>query len=219
LALVAVSGCVTAKDTIGGGDARLDTTEGKDPEVAVKKGVFCGPEGKGDLELLDGRTGGPLTCTEVTVTAEPMSCAQGSECPSDLIFKGVTNKQGLALAKQGFSKARLVAVADGYGTSYVDDADSTADKVVEIELMPADGYWLKVVDGEGNYLPNVTITFKRGDDVLAQLSSNDLANVFFAQRQPFAGEPVTASAQGYQDVTINSLQDLGDDGHTLVLQK
>jgi len=219
VALAALAGCAANKDVIAGGDSRLDETEGKDPVVAVKKGAFCGPEGKGDISLLDGRTAGPVTCTQVTITAEPMDCPEGSECTSDLIYKGASNKQGLVLAKQGFSKARLVAVADGYTTSYADDADSSANKITEIELMPNEGYWLKVLDADGNYLPNVEITFKRGDDVLAQLRANDLANVFFSSRQPFAGDPVTASAPGYQDVTISSLDDLGDDGHTLTLKK
>jgi hypothetical protein len=37
--------------------------------------------------------------------------------------------------------------------------------VLEVELMPADGYWLKVLDADGNYLSDVSLTFKQGDAV------------------------------------------------------
>ena len=84
--------------------------------------------------------------------------------------------------------------------------------------MPAEGFWLKVLDGDGNYLADTTVTFKQGEDVIAQLRANTLANVFFTQRQPFAGQPVTVEASGYKSQTITA-SDLGDDGHTLTLTK
>ena len=55
--------------------------------------------------------------------------------------------------------------------------------------------------------------------MIAQLRTNTLANLFFTQRQPFEGQPVTVEAPGYAPLTITSVAELGDDGHTLTLQK
>jgi hypothetical protein len=213
------AGCVTVKDSVGGGDSRLDEASRPDAPELAKKGAACGPDGKGDLVLLDGRTGGPLTCLDVTITAEPTSCAASTECPSSVVFRGLTNRLGQALATSTFSAARLIAVADGFAPSVVNGVTSKPSALVELELMPADGYWLKVLDADGNYLPDVSLTFKQGEDVIAQLRSNVLANVLFSQRQPFSGQPVTVTAEGFQSLVVNGVGELGDDGHTLVLRK
>ncbi|MBL8917484.1 MAG: hypothetical protein JNJ54_01370 [Myxococcaceae bacterium] len=212
-------GCVTTKDAVGGGDARLDEA-GRPDAPEMKKGVSsCGAEGKGDLSVLDGRTGGPLTCLAITITAEPTACPATSECPSTTLFRGLTNRDGRALSTSTFSSARVIAVADGFATATVNNASSKPDGVIELELMPPDGFWLKVLDGEGNYLQDVSLSFKQGDTVLAQLRTNVLANVFFSQRQPFSGQPVTVEAQGFQSVVVNDVKELGEDGHTLVLRR
>lgn len=200
-------------------DARLDEGGGKEAARAGKKARECGPDGVGDVVLLDARTGGPVTCQAVTLTREPMSCAEGAECPSDVVFKGLSGPQGLVKLNGPLDKSRLVAAADGYGPSSLPNATSKAGQVLELELAPEDGFWLKLLDAEGNFLPDVSVTFKAGDDTLAQLRSNSLANVFFTQRQPFAGQPVTATAEGFKPVTIQGNEDLGDDGHTLTLTK
>jgi hypothetical protein len=216
-----LSACVTTKtDSVGGGDARLDDTTRPDKGAAGvddKKGK-CGEDGKGDLVLLDARTAGPLTCTMVTVTREQSSCRIGDECPSEPVFQGHTNARG-QIPVQPFAKARLVAVADGYAPSYLEDATVTGTKVVELEMAPADGFWLKVLDHEGNYLQDLLLSFKQGEDVVANLRTNDLANVFFTNRNPFSGQPVTVEAPGYKQVTVAGLNELGADGHTLTLQK
>ena len=213
--LVCLGACVTTRDS---GDARLD--EDKQKEDAVKIAArSCGPEAPGDVVLLDSRTGGPVTCLSVTVSREPMSCATGTECPSEVLFKGFTSSKGQLKLIAPVQKSRLVAVADGFSPSMLSNATSVKDRVLELELMPAEGFWLKVLDGEGNYLADTTVTFKQGDDVIAQLRANTLANVFFTQRQPFAGQPVNVEASGYKTVTITSPADLGEDGHTLTLQK
>jgi hypothetical protein len=211
--------CVTTKDSVGGGDSRLDDTGKREDVAAGGSRRECGPDAKGDVVLLDARTGGPLTCLAVSVSVEPMSCPVGGDCTSDLIFKGLTNARGQVAVKSAFSQARLVAVADGFDPSYLSNASLSKDKVLELELVPADGFWLKVLDAEGNYLQDVAISFKQGDAVIAHLRTNSLANVFFSQRQPFSGEPVVAMAEGYQSVTIDGTGALGDDGHTLVLKK
>lgn len=217
IALV-VCACVTTKDSVGGGDSRLD--EDKQKEDAVKvEGRSCGPDAPGDVVLLDSRTGGPVTCLAVTVTREPMSCAAGTECPSEVLFKGFTSAKGQLKLIAPVEKSRLVAVADGFSPSTLNNVTSVKDRVLELELMPAEGFWLKVLDAEGNYLADTTVTFKQGDDVIAQLRANTLANVFFTQRQPFAGQPVNVEAQGYKTQTITTVADLGEDGHTLTLQK
>jgi hypothetical protein len=215
---VCLGGCATTKDSVGGGDARLDEDKAKEDAVKVV-GRSCGPDAPGDVVLLDSRTGGPVTCLAVTVTREPMSCAVGTECASEVLFKGFTSAKGQLKLIAPVTKSRLVAVADGFSPSMLSNASSVKDRVLELELMPAEGFWLKVLDGEGNYLADTTVTFKQGEDVIAQLRANTLANVFFTQRQPFAGQPVSVEAPGYKTVTITSPADLGEDGHTLTLQK
>jgi len=215
---VGLCACVTTKDAVGGGDSRLDEDKTKEDAVKVA-GRSCGPDAPGDVVLLDSRTGGPVTCLAVTVTREPMSCPVGTECPSEVLFKGFTSAKGQLKLIAPVEKSRLVAVADGFAPSFLSNATSVKDRVLELELMPADGFWLKVLDAEGNYLSDTSVTFKQGDDVIAQLRANTLANVFFTQRQPFAGQPVTVESPGYKTVTISSVADLGEDGHTLTLQK
>lgn len=216
------AGCVTTKDSVGGGDARIDEGEKADAEIAkAEKEGKCGPDGKGDVVLLDGRTGGPLTCALVTVSTEPDSCPPTSECPSDVLFQGRTNKRGQFAVPRPFAKVRLEAVSEGYGTGTLGGATLLSGKLLEVEMPPDpdEGFWLKVVDTEGNYLQDLQVTFKAGDDVLAALRTNVLANVFFTQRNPFSGQEVTVEADGYQTVKIGGAGELGDDGHTLTLKK
>lgn len=215
---VSLGGCVTTKDSVGGGDARLDE-ERFSPEKVKAEGRACGPDAPGDLVLLDARTGAPVTCLSVTVSREPMSCPAGTECPTEVLFKGLTSGKGQLKLLAPVERSRLVAVADGFAPSSLSNATSVKDRVLELELAPVDGFWLKVLDGEGNYLQDVTLSFKRGAETIAQLRSNTLANVFFTQRQPFEGEAVTVEAQGYRALTISSVADLGEDGHTLTLSK
>jgi hypothetical protein len=215
---VCLGACATTKDSVGGGDSRLDEDKAKEDAVKVE-GRSCGAEAPGDVVLLDARTGGPVTCLAVTVTREPMSCAPASECPSEVLFKGFTSPKGQLKLIAPIEKSRLTAVADGFAPSSLGNATSAKDRVLELELTPAEGFWMKVLDGEGNYLADVSVTFKQGEEVIAQLRSNTLANVFFTQRQPFAGQPVTVEASGFKSQTISSTADLGEDGHTLTLQK
>jgi hypothetical protein len=212
--------CAATKDSIGGGESRLDDSPRPEAVRAVRGGQACGREGAGDLVLLDARTGGPLTCLPVTVLAEPMSCPLEADCQADEIFKGVTNPQGQApLSIRALEKVRLVAIADGYGPSVLSNASSKAGQLLELELAPEDGFWLKVLDAEGNYLQDLSLTFKQGTEIVAQLRSNTLANVFFAQRQPFSGQLTTVEAPGFRPATIAELNDLGADGHTLTLAR
>ena len=213
-----LSACVTTRDSVGGGDARLDEDKAKEDAVKVA-GRACGPDAPGDVVLLDARTGGPVTCLAVTVTREPMSCPASTECPSEVLFKGLTSPRGQLKLIAPVERARLTAVADGFDPSSLANATSAKDRVLELELEPAEGFWLKVLDGEGNYLQDVTVTFKQGEEIVAQLRTNTLANVFFTQRQPFAGDPVVITAPGYQPVTITGAAELGEDGHTLTLVK
>ncbi len=220
VAALLLAGCVTTRaDTVG--DSRVDDTTGPDkvPVDGKGKAVDCGPEGKGDVVLLDARTAGPLTCTMVTVSQEQSSCKLGDDCGSEPVFKGRTNSRGQIAISQPFTKVRLVAVADGYSPSYLEDASISPGKVLELEMAPSDGFWLKVLDAEGNYLQDVLISFKQGAEVVANLRTNDLANVFFTERNPFSGQPVTVEAPGFKALTVSSVSDLGPDSHTLTLQK
>ena len=132
-----------------------------------------------------------------------------------------TNRRGQFTAPRPFSRMRLQATVDGYGTGVLSGATLATGRVLELEMPPDadEGFWLKIIDGDGNYLQDVRVTFKQGEDVLATLRSNVLANVFFTQRNPFRGEDVTVQADGYAPAKIASLGDLGDDGHTLTLKK
>jgi hypothetical protein len=217
-----LAGCVTARGAESD-DVRLDDgskLSGEKKESAEAQAAErCGPEALGDLELLDARTAGPVTCALVTLAREPSSCPVGSDCPSEVLFTGRTNKRGQISVRRAVQAARLIATVDGYAASWIPRATLPGARIVELELWPADGFWLKVLDGEGNYLHDVTITFKQKDDVVAQLRTNELANVFFAQRTPFSGEPVTVEAEGYPPFTVGGQAELGDDGHTLRLKK
>jgi hypothetical protein len=213
-----LAGCVTTRDAVGGGDARLDEGGGGEGPVAKAKRE-CGPDGKGDLVLLDARTGGAVTCQPVTLMREAMSCALAADCPSDTVYQGLSNAQGQVSLSGAVERARLVAVAEGFGPSVLSNATSKAGQLLELELAPADGFWVKVLDGDGNYLQDLAISFKQGTELLAQLRTNTLANVFFVQRQPFSGQPVTVEAPGFQPVTISDIAELGEDGHTLVLSR
>lgn len=222
LAGLVLGACVTARGAESD-DVRLDDgskLSGEKKESAEAQAAErCGPEALGDLELIDARTASPVTCTLVTVAREPSSCPVGSDCPSEVLFTGRTNKRGQVSVRRAVQASRLIATVDGYAASWIPKATLPGARIVELELWPADGFWLKVVDGEGNFLHDVTVTFKQKDDVVAQLRSNELANVFFTQRTPFSGEPVTVEAEGYPSFTVNGLGELGDDGHTLRLKK
>ncbi len=214
--------CATTKvDSVGGGDSRIDDTTA--PEKAAAEGKDrkgkCGPEGKGDVVLLDARTAGPLTCTMVTVNKEPGNCPRGESCMSEAVFHGYTNSRGQIAVADSFSAVRLVAVADGYSPSYLEDATLTGGKVLELEMAPSTGFWLKALDPDGNYLQDLLISFKQGEEVVANLRTNDLANVFFTQRNPFSGQPVTVEATGFKPATVVNIAELGSDGHTLTLHK
>ena len=75
------------------------------------------------------------------------------------------------------------------------------------------------MDPEGNYLTDLLVTFKQRGEAIAQMTTNELANVHFQHRSPFAGEPVIVEAPGYAPLTVNGPQDLGTDGHTVTLHK
>ncbi|MBL8950609.1 MAG: hypothetical protein JNK82_07530 [Myxococcaceae bacterium] len=218
---VGCAACATT-DSVGRGDTRIDDGEKSDAEIkkAEKEGK-CGPDGKGDVVLLDGKTGGPLTCALVTVSTVQDSCSIGSECPSDVLFQGRTNRRGQFASPRPFARVRLEAVSEGYGTGILGSASLASGKVLEVEMPPDpdEGFWLKILDTDGNYLQDLSVTFRSGDDVLAALRTNVLANVFFTQRNPFSGQEVTAEAEGYQSLKISGASDLGDDGHTLTLKK
>ena len=220
LSLCAVASCATAKDALTE-EARLDENDGPDGVVALKPNRACGPDFMGNLVFLDARTGGPLTCLAVVLTSESRACPVGADCIADRVFRGLTNDRGQVLVKSQLVGVRLVAVAEGFSTSYVRNATvgSAAQKLLELELAPVDGFWLKVLDEEGNYLPDISVTFRQGTEVLAQLRTNVLANVFFAQRQPFSGESVLVESPGYLSTLINQSSDLGEDGHTVTLKK
>jgi hypothetical protein len=213
--------CATTRpDSVGGGDSRIDESSRGDAEVAkAEREGRCGPDAKGDVVLLDGRTGGPLTCALVTVSMMQDNCPVPSECPSEVLFQGRTNRRGQFAAARAFSRVRLEAISEGYGTGALGGATLTSGKVLELEMPPDDGFWLKVVDQDGNYLPEALVTFRSGDEVIAQLRSNVLANVFFAQRNPFSGQEVVVEAEGFARGKIRGQEDLGDDGHTLTLRK
>jgi hypothetical protein len=223
IALWVLAACVTSRpEVLSGGDSRLDDGTKADAENAKAEARGdCGPDAKGDVVLLDSRTGGPLTCALVTVSMEPDSCPNETTCPSEVLFQGHTNRRGQFASPRPFSRQRLAATVDGYGTGTVSNATLAAGKILELEMPPDadEGFWLKVVDGDGNYLQDLLVTFKQGDDVLATLRSNVLANVFFTQRNPFSGEGVMVQADGYAPAKIASTGDLGDDGHTLTLKK
>ncbi len=222
-ALFALAACATSRpESLGGGDSRLDESGKGDAEVSRAEAKRqCGPDAKGDIVLLDGRTGGPLTCALVTVSMLPDSCPPDTECASEQLFQGRTNRRGQIASPRPFSKMRLEAVSEGYGTGSLSGASLSSGKLLEVEMPPEteDGFWLKILDGDGNYLQDVLVTFKAGDDVVASLRTNVLANVFFTQRNPFNGQEIVAQIEGYSPAKIKDTSDLGDDGHTLMLKK
>lgn len=216
-----LGGCAAQKAVQQADDARVDDTTAPDKTGVPKddKKGQCGPEAKGDIVLLDARTAGPLTCTMVTVTKEPIDCPRGDTCRSESVFHGRTNSRGQIPVADPFQSIRLVAVADGYSPSYLEDATLHAGKILELEMAPADGFWLKALDHDGNYLQDLLLSFKQGETVVANLRTNDLANVFFNERNPFSGQPVTIEAPGYKPATVANIAELGADGHTLTLSK
>lgn len=243
--LVAVSSsCVThRKDATGTGDERLNENAISSADAqpkATTDASGCGPEGKGNVVLLDARTASPVSCVLVTIARENPECvarckmlagesapsvgASGTQCPdgtvctSERIFNGRSNKVGQVNVESP-GTGSLTAVAEGYAPTAFDPVPPKPNALIEIELVPDTGFLLKLVDDAGNYLPDLSATFKKGDEVLAQLRSNELANVYFPQRTPFSGETVTVVVDGYQPVQISSHADLGSDGHTLVLKK
>ena len=219
-ATLALCACATTKDAARAEDARLDEVSGPDRgESTGRIGQPCGNDAVGDVLLIDAHSGTALSCVDVTVSAESMDCPRESACPAEEIYRGPTNRRGQVPARRPFANARLSAVADGFAPSFLANATFKAGTVLELEMLPLAGYWLKVVDQDGNYLPDVVVIFKKGEDVLAALRTNALANLFFAQRTPFQGEPVTIEVQGYQVATISGPSDLGDDGHTLTLKR
>lgn len=209
--LLACAGCIHQQpDVAGSGDERYDETSRPDkPRVEVKDSSQCGPEGKGDVVLLDARTALPVACALVTIFREP----------DEQIFQGHTNQSGVVNVGQSVDKLKVYAVAEGYAQSWRQAAAVSAGRLAEIEMLPDDGFLLKVLDGDGNYVQGVEVTFKQGDQVLAQMRTNDLANVFFTARTPFAGEPVTIEAEGYAPVTVASASELGADGHTVTVRR
>lgn len=216
IALVCLSACATTRaDSVGQGDSRIDDAS-KAEAIEARARAGCGADGLGDVVLLDARTAGPLTCTEVTLSREPAGCLE--HCPSTELFKGFTNAKGLVSVGQ-VKKVRLVAVAEGFAPSALEHASSVAGRPLELEMAPESGFWLKVVDGDGNYLSDVVVTFKQGGEVIAQKRTNELANVFFGERTPFGGDPFVAEVQGFPARTVGSQRELGDDGHTLTVSR
>jgi hypothetical protein len=125
----------------------------------------------------------------------------------------------MILVAQPVAQTRIYAVGEGYAQSYRQPSPTSPQRVAEIEMIPEDGFLLKVLDSDGNYLPGVEVTFKQGAEVLAQMRTNDLANVFFSTRSPFSGDPVLITVEGYQPVTVATTADLGADGHTVVVKR
>ncbi len=217
-------GCATAKkDVTGSGDDRYDETAAPDKGPARGEADSvrpeCGPDGKGDVILLDASSGARVACALVTLTREALDCQGGADCSGEVVFHGRANRAGEVALAAPVKDGRLAVAAEGFAPSYRAVGATAAGKPLEIELAPAEGFWLKVVDGEGNYLQDVPVTFTQGSDALAQLRTNVLANVFFAHRSPFSGDPVTVAAPGYKPVVVSGPADLGDDGHTVTLPK
>jgi hypothetical protein len=201
-------------DELGTGDEHFDDATRADA-AKPDAGSECKSD-KGNIVLLDARTAAPLTCTLVTVAREPEGCPSGY-CSSIPLYQGLTNTSGQVNVSADLAHARISAVSEGYALSYRDPAPVSG--VAEIEMQPANVFWIKFLDGEGNYLSKLQVTFKQGDDVVATMHTNELANVFFNTRTLFNGQPVLVEAEGYPAVTINGAEDLGTDGHTLTLKK
>jgi hypothetical protein len=219
-ALCGGGACVTPRgDVAGTGDDHYDETsrpERAKPEI--KDPSQCGAEGKGDVILLDARTALPVACVLISVFREAPDCKE-TDCPAEPIFEGHSNAQGQVLVSQPLAQSRIYAVSEGYAPSYRLPSAMSPHHLAEIEMIPDEGFLLKVLDGEGNYLPGVEVTFKQEEQVLAQMRTNDLANIFFSSRSPFSGDPVTISVEGYAPLTVASATELGTDGHTVIVHK
>lgn len=224
LVCAATLACATTRqDASGSGDERLDESTRPDTEGAAsaKAEKSCGEAG-GELVLIDARSGDLVSCAMVTLLRDAEGCTpqEGAECPTEQVMKGRTSSVGeLKLPDPSLLNAKLWAVAEGYVQSPRDPGPAAKGKPAEIEMIPADGFLLKFVDAEGNYLPGVSVSFKQGGEVIAQMKTNELANVYFPTRTPFAGEQVVIEADGFQPLTISGLQDLGSDGNTVTLQR
>ena len=223
-------GCATTRsDVTGSGDERLDdTTHGADEALpgtgSAERNAVCGAEVKeGGVVLLDARTAEPLTCVLATVLRDQAGCSQepgGSECPTEVIARGPTSQSGrLGLSGTDPSRTRLWAVAEGFVQSAREPGPVGKGRAPEIEMVPEDGFLLKFLDAEGNYLPALTVVFRQGGEVIAQLKTNELSNVFFPARTPFAGEPVQIEAEGFVPLTLSSPAELGADGNTVTLRR
>src|SRR5437763_941911 len=88
LALVLLPGFVCANqkpDAVGGGDERLDDQKSGGNAPADSAAEGCGPDGKGDVVLIDARTAGALPCVSVTLSRDS---------DGEVVFQGHANKQG-----------------------------------------------------------------------------------------------------------------------------
>lgn len=224
---LSLAGCVTTqKDVTGSGDDRLDDTSAateKDAVPAGRPGSESGcASGEGDLVLIDARNGNPISCASVTLSRDVEGCeaTPETECATEVLLKSKTTSKGqIKLPDPALANVRLWAVSEGFQASPRDPAPIPAGKKGEIEMVPEDGFLLKFVDAEGNYLTHVSVAFKQGETVIAQMRTNELANVYFAERTPFAGEPVIIEAEGFGQLTISGPKDLGADGNTVTLTK
>lgn len=218
-ALALSPGCVKRRDVSGSGDERLDESSRGDALPGQGQGDACGPDG-GTLLLLDAVTASPLSCTLVTVSQDATDCrSEDGTCASQELFRGRTGVQGRAQVQVAWESARVSAVAAGYSPSYREAGPVSAAAPAEIEMVPSEGFTLKFVDQDGNYLTGLQVGFKQRGEAIAQMTTNELANVYFSHRSPFAGEPVIVEAQGWAPLTVNGPQDLGGDGHTVTLHK
>jgi hypothetical protein len=225
-ALLAVAwGCVTPRgDVSGSGDERLDESSRPDrtSAPAPARGSSCGPEPEQGVLLLDARTAEPVSCVLATVLRDQVGCvaAPDQECPTEVLARGPTSRAGrLPLGGADPGRARLWAVAEGFVQSVREPAPAQKGRPAEIEMVPEDGFLLKLLDSEGNYLPGLAVVFRQGGEAIARLRTNDLSNVYFNVRTPFAGEPVVIEAEGFAPVTLQSPAELGADGNTLTLHR
>lgn len=217
-AAMVFAACATAsKDVTGSGDDRLDDSAGAEAQAGGGAAAAC-ESGTGDLVLLDARTADPVACVTATLLREPENCE--GDCPQETVMTGRTTQTGhLKLPDPNLANVRLFAVAENYQQSTRGPSPIKPGTMAEIEMIPDDGFVLKFVDPEGNYLPGVNVAFKQGGEVIAQMKTNDLANVWFPSRTPFAGEPVTIEADGFSPVTVAGPEELGTDGNTVTLNR
>lgn len=210
---------VQRPDVTGTGDERIDEQAQVERAAPAAGKAGCAAEPAGNLSLIDARTASPLACVPVTVSVESTDCPEGMSCPAALAYRGDTNALGQVRVKASLEAERVSAVAEGYVPSYRRPGPVTQTSPAEIEMIPSDGFLLKFLDAEGNYLTKLPVVFKQGADVIAQMRTNELANAFFPSRTPFAGEAVTIEAEGFAAATVNGPADLGEDGHTVVLRR